>query len=268
MSIRTVLLAIVIMALAAAAARADFADQTVIGVSTGGTPVAFHVTIAFTATGGDFINGSGTATTQFTIENTSGVSPWQSPPSGNPELTDFLFNLPPGAAARLVEARALAGGTVWSSGVTIAGEHISAGCDPLTSDRLVTAWFSGGNGAAGRFGIFSNAIETDAGTRGALIDPAALANCAPRGLLHTPLAIAGPVTFTIALTGLTTALRSAEGFFALCSVPPGAGSACSMGARFLGCGTRGTGSAFAGQVCSATVVRATTWGQLKILYRR
>jgi len=89
-------LLVVLALLLPAIAQADTLDRDLSGLTPAGHAVAFHVHVDFTPTGGDFNAGTGTATVQFTLNNTSGLFPFQAHQLGNPILTSFFFNVPSG----------------------------------------------------------------------------------------------------------------------------------------------------------------------------
>lgn len=265
---RLVPLMILPVALAPLAARADEITRDLSGTTAGGQPVSFQVIIAFTPTGGDFAAGAGTATASFTLENTSGLFPFQSPAPGNPALSGFFFNVPPGAALQLLEARILAGAEILSTGTTVAGDVVPRGCQDVPADRLITDWYVLENTqSTGQYGIFTNTVETVNGVRASLVDPEVLVDCVKQGPVFAPLVVAGRLRYTVALSGLGVSLRSAADFLTLCSTVSGERIACALGGKFQATDADGSGSAFVGDPCQPTPARPTTWGTVKAIYR-
>jgi hypothetical protein len=246
----------------AAPARADVSTVDVPGVCPGPQAVALRLTIDFTPT------GPGTATVRFTVENTSGVYPFQSPAIGNPVLTGFFFNIPGGASASYTEGRLLAGGTLVSSGGSINGIPVPAGCTTLLTDVAQTGWYELVVGAStGQFGIFTTGVSTVEGIKGGLVDPDVVIACAPQGDVFSPIYFAGRARFTVQLTGLPASFDSAQDFLALCSTVHGEQSPSSVAGKMQGTGQNGEGSCFAGKPCGPTPTRGTTWGFVKSMYR-
>lgn len=261
-----VLLAL-LLCLSSSVAGADSITRTLYGISTGGTPVSCDVTIDFTVGAGNFGAGTGTATVAFTILNTTGLIPYQSPAAGNPAISGFFFNLPPNAQLSYSEGRVLAGGNIYSTGVTIAGEHVPPGITPVGADKIVTSWYEVDAGqSAGQYGFFTTAISTTSGVRASLVDPAVLAGASQHGTIFPPLVIGGPVRFTLLLSHLGLSLDSADDFLVLCSTATGTSQPSALGAKFQTT-EAGAGSAWAGAPCSPTATRNATWGALKQLYR-
>ena len=247
--------------LAPLVARADVTTADVSGICQGQS-VAFRLTIDFTPT------GPGTATVRFTAENTSGVYPFQSPALGNPVLTGFYFNIPGGASASYVEGRLLAGGTLMSSGGSINGVPVPAGCTPLLTDLPETSWYQLLAGpSTGQYGIFTNGVGTVEGIKGGLVDPDVVLACAPQGDVFSPIYFAGRARFTVNLSGLPAAFDSAQDFLALCSTVHGEQQPSSVAAHFQGTGENGANSCRAGKPCDPTPARSASWGQLKTIYR-
>jgi hypothetical protein len=255
-------------AILAAAAGADTLTRDILGATPAGQPVSLRVVIDFTPTGGSFAAGTGTATARFTLLNTSGLFPFRSPAIGNPLLTRFFFNVPPGTGLAYTEARILAGATIFSSGTTLNGAAIPAGCHVTAADTVVNAWYVlDGRQATGQYGIFTNQLSTDQGNKLALADPALFAGCLPRGDFYSLLVIAGQLRFTLQLDHLGTMLSSAAGFLSVCSTVPGSQRPSSLGGKLQDAGTDGQSSAFIGDPCQVTPVNTSSWGTLKTLYR-
>jgi hypothetical protein len=264
MRCRTSLTSFLVAAALAAplAARADVASLTVDGVCPGSQPVAFQLTIDFTPT------GPGTATVRFTVENTSGVFPFQDPAIGNPLLTGFFFNIPGGASASYIESRLLAGGTLMSSGGSIGGVPVPAGCTPLLVDMPQTSWYELVDGqATGQYGIFTTGVSTLEGIKGGIVDPQVVVSCVPQGDVFSPIYVAGRVRFTVDLANLPAAFDSAQDFLALCSTVQGEQQPSSVAGKMQGTGTDGEGSCYAAEPCSPTPARTTSWGRVKAIYR-
>lgn len=243
-------------------ARADVASLAVDGVCPGAQPVSFLLTIDFSPT------GPGTATVRFTVENTSGVFPFQAPAVGNPVLTGFFFNIPGGASASHVESRLLAGGTLMSSGGSIGGVPVPAGCTPLLADVPQTNWYELVAGqATGQYGIFTTGISTIEGVKGGIVDPQVVAGCVPQGDVFSPIYVAGRVRFTVDLANLPVSFDSAQDFLALCSTVHGEQQPSSLAGKMQGTGTDGEDSCYAAEPCSPTPARTTSWGRVKAIYR-
>jgi hypothetical protein len=246
----------------AAPARADVATVPVTGVCPGAQPVSLQLTIDFTAT------GPGTATVRFTVENTSGVFPFQSPTLGNPVLTGFFFNIPGGASASYTEGRLLAGGTLVSSGGNINGIPVPAGCTPLLVDVAQTSWYELVTGqATGQFGIFTTGVSTIEGIKGGLVDPDVVVACTPQGDVFSPIYFAGRARFTVQLSNLPGAFDSAQDFLALCSTVRGEQQPSSVAGKMQGTGENGASSCYAAKPCPPTPTRSTSWGAVKSIYR-
>jgi hypothetical protein len=261
---RLSLLSLTLLALASSplAASADVTTATVNGVCPGPQSVSFQLGIDFTPT------GPGTATVRFTVENTSGVYPFQNPTLGNPVLTGFFFNIPGGASASYVDGRLLAGGTLVSSGGNINGVPVPAGCTPLITDLPETSWYELVAGqATGQYGIFTTGVSTAEGIKAGLVDPDVVVGCVPQGDVFSPIYVAGRARFTIQLSGLPASFNSAEDFLALCSTVHGEQQPSSLAGHMQGTGTNGASSCFAAKPCSPTPTRSTSWGTLKGFYR-
>jgi hypothetical protein len=243
-------------------ARADVATVDVSGVCPGPQSVALRLTIDFTP------SGPGTATVRFTLENTSGVYPFQSPAIGNPVLTGFFFNIPGGATANYTDGRLLAGGTLVSSGGSINGIPVPAGCTTLLADVPQTAWYELVVGqATGQYGIFTSGVSTVEGIKGGLADPDIVLACAPQGDVFSPIYFAGRARFTVQLSNLPASFDSAGDLLALCSTVQGEQSPSSVAGKMQGTGENGEGSCYAAEPCSPTPTRGTSWGMVKAIYR-
>ena len=244
------------------AVRADVATVTADGVCPGSQPVSFQLTIDFTPT------GPGTATVRFTVENTSGVFPFQSPPLGNPVQTGFFFNIPGGASASYTEGRLLAGGTLMSSGGNINGVPVPAGCTPLLADVVQTNWYELVAGqATGQYGIFTSGVSTIEGIKGGLVDPDVVVACTPQGDVFSPIYFAGRARYTVQLSNLPPAFDSAQDFLTLCSTVHGEQQPSSVAGKMQATGTNGEGSCYAAKPCDPTPARGTSWGRVKSIYR-
>jgi hypothetical protein len=255
--------------LAPVSAPADSFTREVSSITSGrGQAVAFRVTVDFTPTGGSFGAGTGTATVRFTLENISGVYPFQSPALGNPLLTGFFFNVPPGTGMTYREARILGGATLFSSGTNMNGVTIAAGCHVVAADSVVTDWYAlDGQRATGQYGMLTNQLAAGKGNKPGLADPGLFVGCARQGYFFSPLVIAGRIRLTLDLDHLGTMMSSASGFLAQCSTAPGDHQAISLGAKFQATDTNGQGSAFVGEPCLYTAVERPSWGTLKSHYR-
>lgn len=252
-------------------AHADTMQRTVTGETAYGQYIAFEVNVNFTATGGDFSAGTGTADVEFTLENISGLYPFQSPAMGNPLMTAFMFNVTSGASVAYTEARVLAGSSIYSSGTTMNGVTIPPGCIELSSDEAYTGWYELTElESTGSYGIFTNSLETEDGSKAGFADAQVLSSCVLQGDVFSPLFIAGPVAFTIALGGLDTSLDSAEDFLSLCSITQGDDQQPSAFAgKFQATDENGEGSAFIADEgnCSQVDAEESSWGAVKSFYR-
>src|SRR5262249_429415 len=144
-------------------------DRDLSGNTPGGSPVSLHVHVDFAQTGGNFDNGTGTATVLFTLQNTSPVIPFQAPAVGNPVLTQFFFDLPATASVVYPGARVLSGGTEFDSGNI--GSPSPASCNPLAADDVRTSWYQlQGNSSSGQFGTFTNALSTANGINQGIVN--------------------------------------------------------------------------------------------------
>lgn len=269
-SIRVSIAALALFAVATSSAPAaasgtpsgDHARFVVIGNCPGPQPVSFEVSVDFVPT------GPGAATVHFTLENTSGVYPFQVPAIGNPVLTGFFLNLPSGAGVTYTEARILAGGSVVSNGGSIDAVPVPAGCTALPADLVRTEWYELITGqATGQFGILSVGPSTDEGIKAGLVDPDVFDGCEPLGDVFSPIFVAGRVRFRFELTGLPAAFDSAQDFDGLCSLVHGAKQPTSFAGKFQGTGYDGEESCFAGRACLPTPAARSTWGRLKSAYR-
>lgn len=247
--------ALVLLALPLAAG-ADQRTQSVSGLCSAGETVSFKVVIDFTATGGDFAAGTGTGTVKFTLENTSGVNLPGGP--GNPVQTGFFFNVPPGAAVALVEARVLAGASLVEP----------SGCRVLATNEVHTDWYALALGeATGQYGIFSNGFEPGEGINYGWVNPDVVAACVEAGPVYASRYVSGKVQFTMDLSYLGESLKSAGGFLNICSVVHGMKQPSWVAGKFQGTGYGGGGSCFIGEECPPTPTRAATWGAVKSIYR-
>lgn len=247
---------------ATATPTGDIATFAVVGTCPGPETVSFNVTVQFIPT------GPGAATAHFTLENTSGVRPFEVPSVGNPVLTGFFMNVPSGAGVAYTEARILAGGSIVSNGGSIDAVPVPAGCTSLGADAIRTEWYELVSGqATGQFGILSVGPSTDEGIKAGLVDPDVFDFCTPLGDVFSPVFVAGRVRFTFELTNLPAAFDSAEDFDGLCSLVRGDKQPSSFAGHFQGMGAFGEESCWAGRPCLPTPVRASTWGRLKTSYR-
>jgi len=252
------------------AAGADTIVRTLTGTSALGNYVAFDVTIDFTATGGDFSMGTGTAVASFTLENTSGLYPFADPPTGNPILTGFMFNVPDGATVSFSQALILAGSYIYSTGGRIDGENYSPGCYPVTADEDHINWYElAEDEAAGYFGIFTSSLETLEGVKGGIVDPETLEDCILEGDVFSPIVVAGRIKYVVDLGCLDTNLDCAFDFLTLCSEIYGEMQLEScLGGKFQGLGGGGEESCFVAEPCSPPVsVEESNWGSIKAMYR-
>ena len=264
----TTLMAAAALACAGQPASADTYTALIRGVCTGGDSTYCQADIDFTPTGGNFATGTGTATVKFTLENESGLIPFQSPAVGNPILTSFYFNVPPGAGVSYTEGRILAGSTVYSTGVIVNGIPAPAGCTVLLVDLVRTGFYElHGNSATGQYGIFTNSLQTAGGIAAGLVDPELFVACIKQGDIFSPLVIGGRVQFTVMLSNLGTNLDSAGDFQNLCSLVSGQRDPSSFADKFQGTGQGGGGSCFNGVPCGPTPAKRSSWGAIKLIYR-
>lgn len=253
--------------LAATNAAADSYVATVRGPCAAGTS-SLQADIQFTPTGGNFANHTGTATVKFTLENTSGLIPFQVPAVGNPILTRFYFNVPPGTPVTYMEGRILAGSTLYSTGGSINGIPVPAGCTVLPLDLIRTGFYElVGSSSTGQYGIFTNSLQTAGGNAGGLVDPEVFVACVKQGDFFSPTVIGGRVQFTLLLSNLGTDMDSAGDFQALCSLVSGENEPSSFAGKFQGAGQGGEGSCFVGNPCGPTDTARRTWGTVKRYYR-
>jgi hypothetical protein len=246
--------------------RADTLDHDLSGFTPAGQAVAFHVHVDFTQTGGDFNAGTGTATVQFTLNNTSGLYPFQAQQRGNPILTAFYFNVPPGTGVTYSEARVLSGSTEFNPGD--GGQPAPLSCNQLAADDIQTGWYQlETTTSAGDFGIFSKDLATTNGLNEGIVDPAVVTNCVKNGDVISQAAVAGQVRYTLLLSNLNHSLDSANDFLVQCSVAHGGHTSSVFAGHFQGCDNNGQGSAFVGETPCPTAARSATWGELKASYR-
>jgi hypothetical protein len=266
--IYSTLIATAALACAGRAAWADTYTALIRGVCTGGDSTYCRADIDFTPTGGNFGTGTGTATVKITLENMSGLIPFQSPAVGNPILTSFYFNVPPGTGVSYTEARILAGSTVYSTGTTVNGIPVPAGCTVLLVDLIRTGFYELiGNSTTGQYGIFTNSFQTAGGIAAGLVDPELFVACVKQGDIFSPLVIGGRVQATLMLSNLGTNLDSASDFQDQCSTVSGQRDPSSFADKFQGTGLGGGGSCFNGVPCGPTSVARATWGKVKLIYR-
>jgi len=255
------------LAFMAGMASADQFVESVNGVCPENQPVSFLATIGFTPTGGNFNAGTGTATVTFTIENTSGVFPFQSPALGNPVLTGIFFNVPPGTGVGLSGMSILAGSSIVSTGAVVGGVPVPPGCTTLVADQPTTWYHLEGSTATGEYGIFTNGLTTLEGVKAGLVDPQVYVACAAQGDVFSPLVVAGVVRFTLNLTGLRRSLDSAADFTTICTLRPEPSDASWLAGKFQATGTNGEESCFIAEPCTLVPVTAWIWGDVKNLYR-
>ncbi len=264
------LILVISLLLCPALLQADVMQRTVTGETGFGQYLAFEVDVDFTQTGGDFSAGTGTADVQFTLENISGLYPFQSPAMGNPVMTAFMFNVPAAASVAYTEARILAGSSIYSTGTTIDGMTIPPGCTTLSTDETHSGWYELTEmEATGAYGIFTNSLETEEGVKGGFIDIDVLSDCVPQGDIYSPLVVAGPVAFTISLGNLDTTLDSADDFLSLCSIVQGdEQQASAFAGKFQGTDENGEGSAFIADEgdCGQVDSERGSWGAIKSIY--
>lgn len=235
---------VLLVSLAAQAAGADTYVGNVTGPCTSGDVTSFRAEIDFASTGGDFSQGTGTAVVRFTLENTTGLVPFQNPEKGNPILTSFYFNVTPGALVAYAEGRILAGSTLYSTGAEINGTPAPPGCTELAVDLLRTEFYEfRGSSQTGQYGIFTNSVQTVDGVAAGLVDPEVFVSCVAQGTVFSPVVVAGRVRFTLLLSGLGTDLDSASDFQLLCSMVTGDRQASSFAGKFQGTDVGGTGAA-------------------------
>ena len=265
-----VLLFLVVLTLLPVSSRADVIVRTMYGANSCGSFVALEVTIELTPTGGDFAAGTGTATASFTLENTSGLHPFQDPAIGNPIATGFMFNLPPDAVITGRDTWVLAGSSIYSTGVKMCGKQVPKGCRTLGADELYNDWYELHNmGVSGSYGIFTNSIETNNGVKAGILDPEVLINCELQGDVFSPLFIAGHVKHVVTLESLGTELDTAEDFLSLCSIVPGEQVSSALVAKFQGADEGGELSCRVHDVgfCVVNATDEKSWGSIKNMYR-
>jgi len=251
------------------ASEADTVVRTLTGTSAHGNYVAFDLTIDFTATGGDFNAGTGTADVCFTVENTSGLYPFQDPAVGNPILTGVMFNVPDGATVTLSQALILAGSNIYSTGGRIDGENYPPGCYPIAADEDHVNWYElTEDEAAGYYGIFTNSLETQNGVKGGIVDPEVMEDCIQAGDIFSPIVVAGRIKYVTELGCLDTSLQSAADFLDICSLMFGEmQQTSSLGGMFQGVDGGGEGSCFVAEPCIPISVEEGSWGSIKAMYR-
>jgi len=250
----------------AAPVSADLIEVDVNGLCPGPQAVSFGVKASFTPTGGDFGAGTGTATVRFTLENTTGLYDFASG-VGNPILTGFFFNVPPGTSVAYTEALILAGSTIVSTGTVVGGVPVPAGCTVLAVDVPQTGWYQlQGSSATGQFGIFTNGVTTLEGVKAGLVDSETYSACVAQGQVYSPLVVAGRVQYSLDLGNLGTTLDSATDFLRLCTVRPDPDDASSFAGKFQATGPDGEESCFIGEPCAVPTAPAT-WGAIKTTYR-
>jgi len=253
------------------AAGADTIVRTLDGTSSQGNLVAFQVTIDFDVTGGDFNAGTGTAVAGFTLENTSGLFPFQDPSIGNPILTGFMFNVPDGATVSLTQALVLAGSNIYSTGGRIDGENYPPGCYPIAADEDHVNWYElTEDEAAGYYGIFTNSLETLNGIKGGIVDPEVLEDCIQAGEIFSPIVVSGRIKYVVDLGCLDTSLDCAADFLTLCSEIFGEmQQASALGGKFQGVDGGGEESCFVADAgdCTPVSVEEGSWGSIKAMYR-
>lgn len=260
-------LAIITALFGPATAAADTYVATVEGACSGGT-ASYRAVIDFTPTGGNFGTHTGTATVRFTLENTSGLIPFQSPAVGNPIQTAFYFNVPAGTSVTYTEGRILAGSTVYSTGAVVNGIPAPAGCAVLLVDLIRTGFYElQGNSSTGQYGIFTNSLQTAGGVAGGLVDPELFVACAKQGDIFSPLVIGGQVRYTVTLGGLGNELDSAADFQLQCSQVSGERQPSSFAGKFQATGVGGEESCFIGIPCGPTPAAPRSWGGVKLIYR-
>ncbi len=261
---------LIVLTLLPVSSRADVIVRTMYGANGCGSFVALEVTIEFTPTGGDFVAGTGTATASFTLENISGLQPFQDPAIGNPIATGFMFNVPPDAVITGRDSWVLAGSSVYSTGVKMSGKMYPPGCSTLGADELYNNWYELQDmGVAGSYGIFTNSIETNNGVKGGILDPEVLINCELQGDVFSPLFIVGHVKHVITLESLGTELDTAEDFLSLCSIVPGEQVSSAFVAKFQGADEGGELSCRVHDVgyCGPIDNEEKSWGSIKNMYR-
>lgn len=249
----------------AVVAHADVHVEEVTGFCINGE-TSFDVQIDFTATGGDFGSGSGTADLKITLTNTTAVVPFSVPAVGNPVLTGFYFNLPPGTGVSYSEASLLAGGTLVSTGTIINGTPVPAGCQVLPVDLTQTDWYKlEGSSATGEFGIFTNALTTTEGIKAGIVNPSTYSACVAQGDVFSPVFVAGSVCFSLSLTNLGEDLDSAIELLTHCTLRPELSDVSSVAGKFQGVGQDGEESCFIADPCIVPV-ESRSFGAIKSGY--
>ena len=261
--------AVLMACLTPAVGQADSITRSISGFCDLGEFVSFQFTIDFTATGGDFEAGTGTANVAFTLENTTGLVPFQVPAFGNSDLTRFRFNAPEGSTVAFMDATVLAGSYIVSRGVDIGGEFVPAGCRQLLVDEVHSNWYDMDNsGVDGGMEFFRNTFETEDSKDGGLVDPEVVVNCVEQGDFFPGLVIAGRLRFTAVFSGLNDGFTSAADFLGLCSVSPEDQELEAFSGKFQDVGDDNLPNRCRPKdLGNCTVpVEETTWGVIKALY--
>ena len=248
-------------------AAADSITRTLAG-SGDGRPVSARITLDFAPTGGSFELGTGTATLQVTVENTSDLIAFQVPPTGNWVFTALSFNAPAGAVIQYAGAAVLPDGMVFSRGGDVGDEHLDAGGERTATERDVSSWFTLDRHApAGSYGTFTYALETRH-AQGGLVAPELFDEAGvPQGDFHPTVVVAGAMRFTFQLSSLGADTQSASALLGTCSTARGGRKPTSLGATFETSGPRGRERNMLGEACAATPVNEPGWGRLKQMYR-
>lgn len=252
-------------------AGADTIVRTLTGTSAHGNYVAFDVTIDFTVTGGDFGLGTGTAVASFTLENTSGLYPFDDPAVGNPILTGFMFNVPDGASVLLSQALVLAGSNLYSTGGKMNGDTYPPGCYPIAADEDHLDWYElTADVAAGYYGIFTTSLETQNGVKAGIVDPEVMEDCIQAGDIFSPFVVSGRIKYVVDLGSLDHSLDCAADFLLLCSQIFGEmQESVALGGKFQGLDGGGEESCFVADPgeCTPVAVEDGSWGSIKAMYR-
>lgn len=252
-----------------ATGEADTLTKEISGACDGGE-ASVRVSVTLIPTGGDFELGMGTANVTITLRNISPVIPLGSQIIGNPVLTGFLFNLPPGADAVMIDARILAGSKFISTGTKIRGVKVDPQCVTLPVDVPQPSWYKlEGRKATGEFGIFTYGVGTSEGVKAGLVNTDIYDGCIALGAVLSPAMIAGRLSFTVALSQLDQSLDSAGDFLRHCSIAPGDQQPSAFSARFQATGINGQGSCKIGEegLCGTVNTEDHTWGAIKAMYR-
>jgi hypothetical protein len=239
---------------------ADSITRTLAG-SGDGRPVSARITLDFQPTGGSFELGSGTATLQVTVENTSDLIGFQAPSTGNWVFTGLSFNLPANAAVQYAGAVLLPDGFVFQRAGNV-GERVAG-------ERDLSTYFALDRHApTGTYGMFTYALETTHLAEGGLVAEALFDDDAvPQGDFHPAVVVAGTMRYTFLLSNLGADTQSASGLLGTCSTARGNRRPASLGASFESSGPRGRERAVIGDPCAATHVIAPGWGRVKQMYR-